>query len=266
MLLDPLPKLLVDPFARDLAGYDSDDALLRAFESLEPPSLLPARVSFALRHRYAEDEMAAAWLRGVTQAVILGAGLDSLAYRCPGALNGLTIVEVDHPSSQAWKIGRVAELGLKPTVCLRHLAIDFEHQTLGDGLSQGDLELRAPVFISCLGVTQYLTCDALQRLLRDTAAVAAPGSELVLQFIMPPDTLPPGSRESLMRVIRWSETVGEPWLSFYMPSEMEDRLREAGFSSVTHFGPPDAAERYLRGHPGGFPTPPGLTMVTARTG
>ena len=82
-LLDDDPKILVDPFARAFAGYASDDELLSAPVSVEMTEFPRMRVVFTLRSRYAEDELAKAVTRGIDQYIILGAGLDSFAYRCP---------------------------------------------------------------------------------------------------------------------------------------------------------------------------------------
>ena len=112
-VIDDPPKILADSFARALAGFSSDNEFLAALDSYAFPDFVAHRASFALRNRYAEDQLAAAAASGTAQYVILGAGLDSYAYRCPDALRGLQIFEVDHPSSQAWKRARLAELGIE---------------------------------------------------------------------------------------------------------------------------------------------------------
>jgi methyltransferase (TIGR00027 family) len=101
-LLDDEPKiLLVDPLVRAFAGFDNDEALLAA-HAAHPAARVPGiRTPFAVRNRYAEDELAAAVGRGIGQYVILGAGLDSFAYRCPDRMRALEVYEVDHPATQA---------------------------------------------------------------------------------------------------------------------------------------------------------------------
>ena len=108
-LLDAEPKILADPFARSFAGFSSEEELLRAINAIVPPvDLVPVRTIFALRSRYAEDELAQAVRRGTQQYIILGAGLDSFAYRRPDLMRTLEVYEVDHPASQVWKRERVA--------------------------------------------------------------------------------------------------------------------------------------------------------------
>jgi len=263
LLLDEDPKILVDPFARAFAGYASDAEMLHALSSLEMIAFPRMRAVFTLRSRYAEDELAGAITRGIDQYIILGAGLDSFAYRRPDLIGALEVFEVDHPASQAWKRARVAELGIAAPTHLHHVSIDFERQTLGEGLAESVVDLGRPVFLSLLGVTQYLTTDATLRTLRDVAATTASGSELVFQFVRPPATL---AREEAALVTAFAErngAAGEPWLSYFEPAEMEHHLLAAGFSRVVHFGPEEAAERYLRGRGGGLCMPAYFHMIKA---
>src|SRR5262245_36465576 len=127
-LIDDPPKILADSFARAFAGFSSDDEFLAAVDSYAFPDFAANRALFALRNRYAEDQLAAAVASGTAQYVILGAGLDSFAYRRPEALSRLQIFEVDHPSSQAWKRARLTELGVEAQPTLRFVPIDFERE------------------------------------------------------------------------------------------------------------------------------------------
>ena len=104
------------------------------------------RTPYVVRNRYAEDELADAVDRGVAQYVILGAGLDSFAYRRPDSMRHVEVFEVDHPASQAWKRQRVAELGIPVPATLHYIPVDFEKQTLTDGLAAGGVDRVAPIF------------------------------------------------------------------------------------------------------------------------
>ena len=263
LLLDEDPKILVDPFARAFAGYASDAEMLQAIASVEMIEFPRMRAVFTLRSRYAEDELDCAITRGIGQYVILGAGLDSFAYRRPDLVASLNVFEVDHPASQAWKRARLAGLGIAAPAHLHHISIDFERQTLGEGLAESIIDLGKPVFLSLLGVTQYLTTDATLRMLRDVAVTTAPGSELVFQFVVPPATL---ARDEAALVTAFAErngTAGEPWLGYFEPAEMERHLLAAGFSKVVHFGPKEATERYLRGRGDGLCMPAYFSMIKA---
>jgi methyltransferase (TIGR00027 family) len=265
-LFDDEPKILADPFARDFAGHATNEALIAAHNA-HPLARLPwIRTQFALRNRYAEDELAEAFRRGIRQYVILGAGLDSFVYRRPNLMHSLDVYEVDHPASQAWKRARVAELGIEVPANLHYVPIDFERETLTEGLAAGGLRVAERVFFSWLGVTQYLTRVAVERTLSEIATVAAPGSELVLEFIAPASTLSPEEGAIVTALATGTAKVGEPWLSFFEAAEMETVLRQAGFSSVVHFGPDDASNRYLRNRTDGSRLPAYFRMAKATTG
>jgi methyltransferase (TIGR00027 family) len=263
LLLDEDPKILVDPFARAFAGYASDADMLQAIASEEMIEFPRMRAVFTLRSRYTEDELARAIIRGIDQYIILGAGLDSFAYRRPDLVEALDVFEVDHPASQAWKRARIAELGIAAPTHLHHVSIDFERQTLGEGLAESIVDLGKPVFLSLLGVTQYLTPDATLRMLRDVAATTASGSELVFQFVVPPATLAGDEAALVTAFAERNGSRGEPWLSYFEPAEIERHLLAAGFSGVVHFGPEEATQRYLRGRGDGLCMPAYFHMIKA---
>ena len=127
-ILDGEPKILADAFARDLTGFASDQELLdelhriRAADGRIGPTKM--RAFFALRSRYAEDELEAATERGIPNYVILGAGLDSFAFRRPEMMRKLDVYEVAHPASQTWKCERLAELSLELPPTLHFVPVD----------------------------------------------------------------------------------------------------------------------------------------------
>jgi methyltransferase (TIGR00027 family) len=262
-LLDAEPKILDDKFARAFAGFASDDELLKAVNSTSLPDLVRMRTLFALRNRYAEDELGRAIEHGTSQYIILGAGLDSFAYRRPDLLHSLDVYEVDHPASQAWKRARIQELGIKQPARLHYVPIDFEQETLTAGLTAGGINFNAPMFFSWLGVTQYLSPATVLGALREIAELAAPGSEIAFQFVVPPATLAGDERALVTELAAQSATIGEPWLSFFEPEELEAHLKRIGFGKVLHFGPQQAAERYLLGRSDGLSLPAYFRMITA---
>ena len=254
-LIDDPPKILADSFARAFAGFSSDTELLASIDSYAFPDFVAYRTFFALRNRYAEDQLAAAAASGTGQYVILGAGLDSFAYRCPDALSELRIFEVDHPSTQAWKRARLAELGIEAPAPLRFVPIDFECGTLTAGLDAGGVDRKAKAFFSWLGVTQYLTRDAVRKALREIASATVPDSGIVATFVVPGSILDRAQTEHLAAISARTASVGEPWLSFFEPQEMIALMKEAGFVDVCCFGPEDAARTYLSGRRDGLRMP-----------
>jgi methyltransferase (TIGR00027 family) len=124
-------RIFADPLALRILGEDTE-ALVRDAE--QNPHKRPMRLFIAMRTRFAEDALAAAVAQGVRQLVVLGAGLDTYAYR--GAMRDrLKIFEVDHPATQAWKRQRLAEAGIPIPDTLTFAPVDFERETLGEGLA-----------------------------------------------------------------------------------------------------------------------------------
>lgn len=240
------PKLLKDSYAIKLLGFDSDEALLGYFDS-QPVSQLPGLPTlFSLRNRYAEDELDAVVDRGTAQYVILGAGLDSFAYRRRDVMNKIDVFEVDHPASQAWKRERVAELGLSKPDRLKYAPVDFEYQSLTAGLTRAGFDRGAPVFVCLLGVTQYLTQQALSRTLREISGLSSAGCTLVMEFAPPFSLLDRDDEVVLRRTMEAYAKIGEPWLTHLTAAEAETLLRETGFSRVTQFDRAAINDRYLR--------------------
>jgi methyltransferase (TIGR00027 family) len=262
-LLDAEPKILADRFARALAGFSSDEEFLKAYEAMPDPW---RRVHLALRNRLAEDELARAVEHGTRQYVILGAGLDSFAYRQPDLVRVLDVFEVDHPASQAWKRERVAALGMEVPPTLHYAPIDFELSTLTEGLTAAGLDRSEPVFFSWLGVIPYLTKEAVERTLREAAAFSTARTTLVLQFIAPPDTLNDEDAAHVRSSAEAFAKLGEPWLSFFTSDDMHEALTRAGFRAVQHFGPAELFDRYLRGRTDGARLPGHFRMAKATTG
>jgi methyltransferase (TIGR00027 family) len=260
-LIDDPPKILADLFARAFAGFSSDNEFLAVVDSYALPDFAAHRAMFALRNRYAEDQLTAAVASGTAQYVILGAGLDSFAYRCPDALRGLQIFEVDHPSSQAWKRARLAELGMEAPPTLRYVSIDFECETLTARLDAGGVDRKAKAFFSWLGVTQYLSRDAVLKALREIVSASVAGSEVVATFVVPTSILNRAESELLAAISERAASIGERWLSLFEPREMIALMEQAGFVDVCCFGPEDAARTYLAGRRDGLRMPGYSRMI-----
>jgi methyltransferase (TIGR00027 family) len=215
VLLDEAPHILTDTLACRLAGYASGAELMHALCSRTMLDFPRMRTIFALRNRCAEDELARAFNSGITQYIILGAGLDSFAYRRPVTMEAVDVFEIDHPVSQEWKRSRIADLGITPPPRLHHVPVDFECQTLSRRLADSGVNLAKPVFLSWLGTTQYLTTAAVLQSLRDIATTTASGSELVLQVIVPSAALAPDEATLLSALATRAASVGEPWLKLF---------------------------------------------------
>ena len=173
LLLDGEPKIFRDDLALRFSGADSEASLRETINAMlgevaakagpdaARKSFRVARASMLMRSRYTEDALGLAMARGITCYVILGAGLDSFAWRRTDLAAAIQVFEIDHPASQQWKQRRLQKLGIGRPPNLTFLPIDFERQTLVNGLREGGYPLERPAFISWLGVTQYLTREAV---------------------------------------------------------------------------------------------------------
>ena len=225
-----------DPLAWTLLGGNRGEAIAEA----ERRGRSALRVFIAARHRFAEDSLAEAVARGTDQAVVLGAGLDTFAYRNPHP--DLVVWEVDHPDTGAWKRERVAAAGLHPRN-VRYVGVDFERDDLVQRLQEAGLDVTRPTFFLWLGVVPYLTHVAVEATLRAVGSVT--GAEVVLDY---PTGVAGLDEESLRRRQRLAErtaAVGEPLLSTFEPEEMAQLLRSAGFDEVEDLGRAAILTRFL---------------------
>ena len=242
ILDDPIIPLLLDRALVERAtnepAYQSD---LRA---------LALRSNVVLRNRYAEDCLQRAAQRGMRQFVILGAGLDTFAYRQPEWANALRIFEVDHPASQRAKQERLRTSGLSLPGNLQYVAADFESMPLRDILMAGGVDFAAPAFFSCLGVLVYLPQAAIQAIFEVTASFPK-GSEFVFTFSQGPSEDSPGFQS----IADSAAAVGEPWQSYHQPDELRRELRAAGFSEISMLSPEQARELYFHDRTDGLRAP-----------
>jgi methyltransferase (TIGR00027 family) len=262
-LLDD-PRVFDDPLAFDIIG--SDRALtLRTdpyrFETAVQSSYLRAFV--AARSRCAEDELALGIQRGVRQYVILSAGLATFAYRNPYPRGTLRVFEVDHPETQRWKRSRLAEIGISPPPDLTFVPIDFDRQTLAEGLPGTDYDPGTLTFFSWLGATEYLSTEAVLSTLRFIAA-SRTGSEAVFDYTISPSELTPGRRSRFEALAQLVASAGTPWQSFFNPASLARELHAMGFRYVQDNGPEEINTRYFANRKDGLQVGDLSHMIIAR--
>jgi methyltransferase (TIGR00027 family) len=245
---EPLPWVLDDYLALGLAGDEGVSITRRLRDELTPENLLTFSRWMCVRSRLAEDVVERAVAAGIRQYAILGAGLDSFAYRRPDLLMRLRVFEVDHPASQAWKRKRLADLGVSLPANLVFAPIDFERQTLRAGLLAAGFDFTERAVFSWIGVTMYLTLAAIESTL-DTVAACPPDSRIVLTYNLPPSALEDQGRAIGDRMARLVGEVGEPWISLFTAAEADALLRRCGFREVDHFGPAELIRTYFDDRP-----------------
>lgn len=215
----------------------------------------PFRASIVARARFVEDLVAERAASGVEQYLILGAGLDTFAQRRPELARRMVVFEIDKPGPQAWKRQRLADLGFGLPPFLRLVPVDVE---AGDAwwqrLAEGGFDPRRPAIVASSGVSMYLTRDAMAATLRQVASLA-PGSTLVMSFMLPIELLEPSLRASVERAAEGARANGTPWLSFFTPQEALELAREAGFREATHVSADALTARYFAGRSDGLRLP-----------
>ena len=244
-LYDDHPLVFEDPFAvRILGPYAAElERTPGRLENRKPrPHSVAMRAFVVARSRYAEDTLAQAVEHGVTQYVVLGAGLDTFAHRNP--YPALRVFEVDHPATQQWKRELLHQADLPEPQRLTYVPVDFEHQELGAELLRTGFDPVVPTFFSWLGVVSYITLEAFRNPLRFIAQQPA-GSGVVLDYEQPRTVLP--RPEQLARDSRSYRAglVGEDFKLFFSPAEIAAEL--AAFRHRKDLGTADLNARYFSG-------------------
>jgi methyltransferase (TIGR00027 family) len=241
------PKVFEDPLALRILDEENISALKTDPKwSSETSSSYRIRALLAARGRYAEDELHNAVSRGIHQYVVLGAGLDTFAYRQPYPEDVLHVFEVDHPSTQNWKRSLLAKAGIPIPRSLTFSPVDFETQTLEDGLRQSGFDAGKSTFFSWLGVTQYLTESAVRETLKFVVSMPE-GSAIVFDYTISPSLLNPRARDAFDRLAHRVALAGEPFQTFFGPSVIERDLKSMGFTQIEDLSPEEMNSRYFRG-------------------
>jgi methyltransferase (TIGR00027 family) len=240
LIVDNAPTIFADTLASPLLGEQADELIGYHRAHGAHLVLSAARAQVTCRSRYTEDRLADGAERGITQYVILGAGLDSFGYRSRLARR-MRVFEVDHPATQQWKRSRLAAARIPVPDRVTFVPADLEAGSLTRCLSQAGFDRSRPAQVSWLGVTMYLTEEAIGRTLAELGGLAA-GTEVIADYM-----LPAGLRDEIGST--YAELVspvaaewGEPWLSFFAPSDMSALLERHGFGSVRHIRQRDAVD------------------------
>jgi len=251
------PLVHDDPLAPRMVA-EADLAALRADPNAAADSRA-LRAFLAVRSRAAEDALADAVARGVRRYVLLGAGLDTFAYRNPHA--GLAVFEVDHPDTQAMKRRRLADAGVAVPDGVTYVAIDFATDALGSTLRTAGLD--APAFFAWLGVTPYLEPDTVLATLDAVAPFTEGGGGVVFDYSVPPTSLSPERRRAFAALAARVAAAGEPFRSAFEPSALVATLERMGFRTIHDLGPDELNARWLADRADGLAIAGGAHLMTA---
>jgi methyltransferase (TIGR00027 family) len=230
-------------FKDPLASRILDEETAAALSEIAADDLVrPWRLFIAARSRLSEDTMADRVACGVRQVVVLGAGLDTFSLRNPYANLGVRAFEVDYPATQEWKRERIRAAGIAEPPSLIFAPVNFEQESLAEGLTRAGFKLDEPAFFQWLGVVPYLTKDAVYSTLKFISEI--PEAAVVFDYAEPFKNYPPERRASVMATAERAASRGEPWLSFFDPIEVLQLLRGQGFKVIEDLGLPEIAERF----------------------
>jgi len=248
LLLDDAPKIYEDTLGKFLANFPDDDEDWGSNNSdWHEPDSIHLRAHAVCRSRFVEDSLNAD--NNIKQFVILGAGLDSFAYRQPTGSNDLTIFEVDHPASQNWKKRRLKELGISIPPNLYYVPVDFEHQQLNEALAKTSAFNRnVPTLFSLLGVIYYLPKPVALNTFKQIRGSVDGYCKFVMDVALSMDALVSAAdRDELQKYINVATASGEPWVGLYKIDEIAQTLKLAGFKIDLHLDSTGIKEHYLAG-------------------
>lgn len=217
--------------------------------------LMPITTQPLTRARFTEDRLLAAIEDGVDQYVILGSGYDTFALRHPRL--DVTIYEIDLASTIALKRDRAATAGLALPDSLRLIPIDFEKDDLADRLTAHGFVPEKRSFFNWLGVTYYLSRDAIQDTLDQVAGITCPGSEIVFDYLAETTGIPEKERALALRLKDYVGRLGEPMITSFDPATVETDFNAGGnWDVVRNDSPTDQHKRYVEGRSDVYALPP----------
>lgn len=205
----------------------------------------PVYPAVVLRARYTEDQLLKAMDEGVNQYVILGAGFDTFTLRHQNIADRLQVFEVDHPATQEVKRQRMLKANGSLPSNLTFVPVDFETDQLDEELSKAGFDSQTPAFFSWLGVTYYLTQEAIRDTLERVASMSAPGTRLVFDFKIAKHMMSPDWSTLAEKMEGFVARRGEPMLSDFTPQSLNDLMSRYGYTEVEMMPPEEQRERYL---------------------
>jgi methyltransferase (TIGR00027 family) len=242
-LYDAPPLVLDDPIAIAILGPHATE--IERTPGRDPankprPFSVSLRAFLVARSRYAEDRLAEAVQHGVTQYVLLGAGLDTFAHRNP--YPSLRVFEVDHPATQQWKRQLLLTTGLPIPTNLSYAPVDFERQSLAAQLQAAGLNPTAPTFFAWLGAVPYLTLEAFRTTVQFIATQPL-GSGLIFDYAQPRSVLSPREQLAYDSLAARVKLAGEAFQLFFTPTKVAVEL--SAFYDLEDIGSPEINERYF---------------------
>lgn len=258
------PPVFRDPLALRILGITSARLALNELRAPKRPYSRSLRAFVVGRSRFAEDTLHDAVARGCTQYVLLGAGLDTFAYRNPYPT--VTVFEVDHPATQAWKRLLLEQNAIAVPESSVHVAVDFEQDSLIDRLLAAGFRTDAVTVFAWLGVVPYLTSTAMRSTLHVLGSLEGDVS-LVMDYSLPREMLPRNEQLALDSLSERVARSGEPFRQFFSPEQIGRELGDSGMRVVRDLDGFAINARYFAGRSDGLCVlGQGARLLLAETG
>ena len=247
---DAPPLVFEDPLAVRILGPGHREEVKRTPDSLKRPFSAALRAFMVARARLAEDTLAHAIAANRTeQYLVLGAGLDTFAYRNPFAQ--VRVFEVDHPATQAWKRECLAAADITIPETMTFVPVDFERQSLSEELAAAGFDRTLPTVTAWLGVVPYLSLEAFRGTTSLLGSFAA-GSSVVFDYSQPREALPLVEQKMLDSMSERVALAGEPFQQFFTPKALTAELAMAGLSVVEDLDSTALTARFFSGREDGL--------------
>lgn len=238
------PLVFEDPLALKIIGKKAAIKMRTHAGTHDSKRMRGTRAMLAIRSRITEDLLHEEVARGVDQYVILGAGLDTFAYRNPYSEKRLKVYEVDHPATQAWKRKLLAAAKIPCPASMMFVPVDFESDKMEEQLKKAGV-IGGPAVFAWLGVTMYLQPATVMNTLADIARSHGPGTTVVFDYV--PDGSALGIMQKVLRRLLQARfrRLGEPWVGFFDPKRLSMELKKLGYSDIRDIGPVEVCNAYL---------------------
>jgi len=234
----------LDPQLAALPG-NTETGMQRFMESQTAPITLS-------RSQYTENSLKTALNHGTQQYVILGAGLETFAFREKTILQNLEVYEVDHPATQAMKLDRIARAGWQKPLKLHFVPIDFQKENLAKVLEKSPYNRQFLSFFSWLGVSYYLPKTSVLATLRTIAQIAPKGSTIIFDYIDEAAFIPETTSQRLQRMQSFLTMAGEPMITGFNPKTLAKELKEVGLQLEENLNPKAIEKRFFQGRRDGY--------------
>lgn len=217
---------------------DAETSLRLAVRTMAGPVLA--------RARFVEEQLEEAIQKGISQYIILGAGLDTFAYRRLDLADRLQVFELDLPYTQEIKRQLLGRLNLEKPDFLHYIAVDFTKDNLASVLSESKYDSRQVSFFSWMGVAHYLPLESVLSTLKAIRSLSSSGSEIVFDYYDKSAFDPEKGSNRIKYIMKTTKTIRENIITGFEPSKLSMELALPGLRLLHNLGPEEIQQKYFK--------------------